>query len=517
MGNEKKSKKPNKIFALITYFIALVCLLLGLFLPSDFANPVDSMLGLQIPAAFDSIWKIGETGLQGMFGTPDFAYNFPFNVAGWPEGGINLAAILVVLYALVTLAGVVALIPVCVSAFSGKKGKKKSKDASTDPETTDETADRKSKKDKNVALRAASFIEVLAIATLSTFVIILFNQFIIDGKAIADFTNYGLISAIGGTLLMLIVQAIFYKGGSGLVKFLLALMSAVVVIFIYGIPFMLPFLTDFASGLNLTLYTSGETAADVLGLINSLFTKGLAFEGREITVITLELAAVTFGYLAFVNLVLDLMGLGKKTNKFMLVVNIIRYTLEVAALIVIVVTTFFAEGVALGNFVIIAAILALISHVINVFRVALLDKKKAKAAGKKKAKKSKETAKPTAEKTEKPEKKKKPHAEEQPARAVPVADTKAAPTVENTERLYTPIIYQGPTDDFIRTLANEQKVEFSRVFLERQNGPISCIPDYTVGGKNEKFFTSIFIYYARIRDLVSDELMNMLYKQANMM
>ena len=189
MGNEKKSKKPNKIFALITYFIALVCLLLGLFLPSDFANPVDSMLGLQIPAAFDSIWKIGETGLQGMFGTPDFAYNFPFNVAGWPEGGINLAAILVVLYALVTLAGVVALIPVCVSAFSGKKGKKKSKDASTDPETTDETADRKSKKDKNVALRATSFIEVLAIATLSTFVIILFNQFIIDGKTIADFTN----------------------------------------------------------------------------------------------------------------------------------------------------------------------------------------------------------------------------------------------------------------------------------------------------------------------------------------
>ena len=100
------------------------------------------------------------------------------------------------------------------------------------------------------------------------------------------------------------------------------------------------------------------------------------------------------------------MGLGKKTNKFMLVVNIIRYTLEVAALIVIVVTTFFAEGVALGNFVIIAAILALISHVINVFRVALLDKKKAKAAGKKKAKKSKETAKPTAEKNGKTRKEK---------------------------------------------------------------------------------------------------------------
>ncbi|MDE7330452.1 MAG: hypothetical protein K2N30_05150, partial [Clostridia bacterium] len=83
--------------------------------------------------------------------------------------------------------------------------------------------------------------------------------------------------------------------------------------------------------------------------------------------------------------------------------------------------------------------------------------------------------------------------------------------------VYTPVIYNGPTDDFIRTLSNDQKLEFSRIFLERQASALTCIPDYNVGGKNDKFFASVFIYYSKVRDLVSDGLMNEIYKQANLM
>ena len=72
-------------------------------------------------------------------------------------------------------------------------------------------------------------------------------------------------------------------------------------------------------------------------------------------------------------------------------------------------------------------------------------------------------------------------------------------------------------DEFIRTLSTEQKVEFSKVFLERQCGNLNFIPDYSVSGNNDKFFTSIFIYFVRLRNLVSDGLLNKMYEYKNLM
>lgn len=78
-------------------------------------------------------------------------------------------------------------------------------------------------------------------------------------------------------------------------------------------------------------------------------------------------------------------------------------------------------------------------------------------------------------------------------------------------------IYAGPTDDFIRKLSNDERIEFARTFIEKNRGDLGNIPDYKVGGDNKKFFSVAFIYLGRIRGLVSDGLLNKMYKELNML
>ena len=46
---------------------------------------------------------------------------------------------------------------------------------------------------------------------------------------------------------------------------------------------------------------------------------------------------------------------------------------------------------------------------------------------------------------------------------------------------------------------------------------MGSIPDYKVGGDNKKFFSVAFIYLGRIRGLVSDGLLNKMYKELNLL
>lgn len=498
MGNEKKSKKnSNKIFALITYVIAFVCLLLGLFLPYNFADPVNSMIGLQLPAAFDAVYTFGN-GMQALFNTPalDASLSFTLTVA---ELNIDLGAVLLVLYGVVVVAGLIALIPVIASACASKK---KSKNYATEVV----------KKHSNVALEAASFIEVLAILVLSVYSLLHLST--LTEAGILAF-NYAVLAAFGGTLLMLVVQAFFYKGGSGFIKFILALLSALVVILLYGVNFIIPPLEGILKDIDLSsLFTGAGANPDVFQLMAGTITgAAFNFENKEVTAIILEIGVLVFGWFAFINFVLDLMGLGKRTNKFMLVVNVIRYGIEFIAAALVVAMTFFIEGITLGYLAIAVLALATVSLIINIFRLVASPKKKTAAAKKgEKAQPAEANAKDDKKTTKQPKTEKATKETKESAPAEVKKDGKAA-----EQKLYTPVIYNGPSDDFIKTLANEQKVEFSRVFLERQNGALPQIPEYVVGGKNDKFFSSLFIYYTKVRDLISDELMNACYKQANVM
>ena len=78
-------------------------------------------------------------------------------------------------------------------------------------------------------------------------------------------------------------------------------------------------------------------------------------------------------------------------------------------------------------------------------------------------------------------------------------------------------IYAGPTDDFIRKLSNDERIEFAKTFIEKVKGNIGAIPDYVVGGNNKKFFSGVFIYLGRIRGMVSDGLLNKMYKELNLL
>jgi hypothetical protein len=74
-------------------------------------------------------------------------------------------------------------------------------------------------------------------------------------------------------------------------------------------------------------------------------------------------------------------------------------------------------------------------------------------------------------------------------------------------------VYNGPRDAFIDTLADEQKVEFYKVFLEKSRGNLPPVPVYILNGKNESFFQSIFVHLNSFRDLISDGLLDKIYQQ----
>lgn len=495
MGNQNKTeKRPHKLVALITYIIALVALLLGLFLP--FCNiagveGTDAIWAFQLPQALNAIVPI--EGLDGV--GAKLTYSFPVTFNGLIEGGFDLGALFTLLYALTVLAGLCALVPAIVNTFS-----KKSR--------------------KNTALKAASVIEVLAFLFTSIFVFIQLTKF-----SFGDIEGYqwswALLAAFGGTLLMLIVQAIFYRKGSGLIKFLLFVLSTLAVLLcVYDlgvlIPALKPSLDKMTGDLGSGLYSQLIGIAPVVmffcgGTFMSSITLTQAIELLDPIDATLFIFAFIVSFVALVNFLLDTMGMGKNTKKFMLISNVVRFSLQLALAIVVIVLPFFTENATLGIMAIVLAVLSVASLIINIFRLVALNAKRKKihkAVQEEKEKAIKEA-----------------NGEAQPATQDPVYDEpviyhepEEAPVfAEEPQAVYNPIIYNGPIDEFIKTLSTEQKVEFSRVFLERQNGNLNYIPNYNVGGKNDKFFNSVFIYFARLRNIISDGVINKMYEYKNLM
>lgn len=481
-----ETKQPDRLFALITYAIALVCLLAGLFVPLNGAGfSVQAMIALQLPAALNSIVPLDF--LQASATNYPLLYSYDLTLGGFT---LDIGALLILLYALVTLCGIIALIPAIVNTV--KRGGK-----------------------KNIALNAASFIEICASVVLALVLFFELGDALSDGT-VANFTCYALLIAFGGAWLMLALQALRYKKSSGAIKFLLMLISLITVIFaLYNVENLFPFM---ASGLEAIkseqlgtgLIGDGSAMEYVAEFIAAPLAANPALATLQITVI-----AVT--YLTIANFLLDVMGLGKTTNYFMLVANLVRYALEFVLAIIIIILPFCMDGYTLGLFAIVLAASALISFLINLGRT--LSYKKKEAADEDLFDGEENLF--ADDKSQKPVKVK-----EKPAPVIPAATAVPEPVKLKTAEpasepskgsFYAPMIYYGPTDEFIRSLNNDLKIEFSRVFLERKSNPLTFIPDYVVGGKNDKFFNSVFIYYGRICEFVSDELMNAIYKQANIM
>ena len=529
MGNKKDSaKRPNKVAALVTYIIALIALLLGLFLPwgpypaAEGAGVMDASWAFQLPQALKAAVPIeAVANLIGDVGSA-FTYSLPITLNGLiPTSelmpfGYDLGALFTLLYALVVLAGIIALIPAIVS-----------------------TASKKSK--KNVALNAASFIEVLAFLFVSFFVLVQLSTFTLGTGGEGYQWSWPLLGAFGGTFLMMVIQSLIYKKGSGVFKFILLLLSSLALMFaVYDVSAIIPQLEEPLSQLigkteglfDGKLYNLND--ASMIGIVPVLllFCGGkdaitTALNAMSVLEQTLFICTLILALLAIINFLLDAMGLCKTTKRYMLVSNLIRYVLEFVAVALVIVLPFFmkndaGEQIAVtGLMSLVIAVLALVALILNIIRLVRFDKKnkKAKKAAKTVVAGTGAVAGGTAKGLPAP-------AAATPAETYedkpyvytpPVYAAKEEKKTDGEPEVYSPVLYNGPTDEFINTLSNEQKIEFSRVFLERQNGNLTFIPDYVVSSKNTKFFNNVFIYFARLRSLVSNGLLNKMYEYCNLM
>lgn len=66
-------------------------------------------------------------------------------------------------------------------------------------------------------------------------------------------------------------------------------------------------------------------------------------------------------------------------------------------------------------------------------------------------------------------------------------------------------------DPFIASLNQEERNQFTELFILRYKGVMPEIPDYVVGGDNREFFRMIFIYLGQYRERIPNGLLNKIY------
>lgn len=167
----------------------------------------------------------------------------------------------------------------------------------------------------------------------------------------ADFKwDYGVIAiAFGGTLLMLIIQSFGYKKGSGVMKFVVAILGAAAVLCLF----------DFASLVKLDTHSVFDDKVGIsfvgllvygISVMHMLLIGGLdattasLFASDEITAKIGTIALACTALIVLVNFALDIMAVGATTKKGTLVVDIIRYAIETAFAILAVVMVFVVKS-----------------------------------------------------------------------------------------------------------------------------------------------------------------------------
>lgn len=466
-----EKQREGKTAALVSYIIVLLALIAGFVLP--ITNSTFSGGGFNFKAApvMQLAGALSSLGLpvKSAFGS---LYSFPLK-------RFDLGAALILYFAVTLALSLVLLIPAIAS---------------------------KAEKSRKIIFAG----ELFALSSLLPLCML-------DVLKASGIWNLNLIFAFGITIIILIIQCLAVRKGSGVIKAVMFVLSAVAALFaalnvIDAVPRLASAFNKVAGALNgkkpfeanLGLYSLfGEPVTGSYLLGKASLGEFGAFKANELSITV----ANWFGFLAvglvIVNLFLDMLGLGKKTNRFMIVSNVIRYSLEFALIVGLALTILFTPS-SYGIMLYLLAIIALIQFVTQIIRAAVY-KKAHKVA--------------EAEKEEVKEAQVVPEEVVSAPAAIPTETAVASNEAYETRNVVYNVntIYDGPTDEFIRKLSTDQKVEFARMFLERRTGASNGIPDYIVGGDNSRFFSMLFIYFARIRDLVSDGLMNKFYEEVKLM
>ncbi|MDE6690627.1 MAG: hypothetical protein K2K04_01530 [Clostridia bacterium] len=302
-AKEKKKNKTKKVIATTTYFIAMLCLLAGLFAPLfqfNKDNLPESMMFRYLPSMFN--------GIFGREIIPLGNYFLPF----MPEyaGKFNFTALIGLLYAVVAVISVLMLIPILLGS-----------------------------KKKNTSARSALGVEVLAMLVTLTYIAAVVYNIAINGTI--AWSDYNFLLAFGGSLLMAIIQTVSSKGSIGVSKVIALLLSVIGVIALLDITLFIPKLAEVftklpesigggsAFFLKLSLpMDGGSMSAAMLGLMGIQMIidfkgtfnnfKELATSGKEgIVILVIFILLILIAIFTVINLVSDVIGLstGKKFKK----------------------------------------------------------------------------------------------------------------------------------------------------------------------------------------------------------
>lgn len=70
-------------------------------------------------------------------------------------------------------------------------------------------------------------------------------------------------------------------------------------------------------------------------------------------------------------------------------------------------------------------------------------------------------------------------------------------------------------DMFLSSLTPAERDEFDRLFVSRIYGDNKRLPAYTIGGDNREFFTKVFVFMGRYRNVISDSLLEKIYNYSS--
>lgn len=549
----KNVKKPNKTLAVITYIIALIVIIGGWFIPTfgSFASTrVERMPFWFIPVMFNSALGIDLIPAALIPAHTVEAFNsfnvFNFNILGT---SLNIVALLYIAYLVVTILAVIMLIPV----LAGKK-------------------------DKRTSSVSAYIVEVLALLVICA--LLTFSAYRANASGMANAASVTLdyhmpVALVGAALIvLLIIQSIANKKSLGVLKTLVFILSAVAFVCLFNtvaavavylgngiVTTISDLLNVIKSGIS---FAAIEVAPVIVpeAAITSLFylihpselinilTSATATVGDKVLFIAVLLTVV----LVSVNFILDLIGLaaGCKYNKNNVeapktgakIFSLVRYLLVLVAAVTAIVTILVSDGVV-GVYLYLVTLVTVIEVIISIIRVCRVKslKKKNQEESEKfsltdpalAAQNGEDTADEDAEVADQPDstveitevveqpdvlEEVAEEADEQPVISETVTEEVVEPgTTEQAPRtvIYNvQTIYNGPSDAFLDTLTNEEKVEFVKVFIQKAKSELPKeLPEYEIGGNNDDFFPVIFIYLGKFRKLLSRELLGKIYKQLN--
>lgn len=618
---EKRTDKAKnaKLFTVITYAVALLCLLAGLFAPLirlDGGKLTDKMLfayslgiinALVYPFTRNDLIKLPEGGF--------------FKPYGYPTKFSSEVLALTVLLVTCVL-GLIMLIPV----IAGNK-------------------------DKKAYIKCANAVEVLGALSSGYFIFSLLINYTWGG----DWRFFNLLIPFGGCLLVMCIQAVYRNGGLGVSKIILTVLSGLIFMFLIdlGVAFSDKVGNIFDNlsntlGLGETaLFATGYYKLGIQGItfvdtLKSVLTSGAS--GIDIMALITVIVGGLLTCMLLFNFAMDIIQIStgdrKKgnlpdKNKAMSVSCIIRYAFALLLAIAFIVLLFIGKEAKPGLMLYLVTALVLIQLIFCIVRAVILSSKYKKAQKKQAeeaarneeyrttprfdeepneeavtepdavfarpeqsdmayeqpvqpeaapaeepaAEPAEEPAQteevPAAQPAEKPEtpgniaeepvqtfeEPAQPEAAYEPAAPVepaqpyqtsfmayeqpaeepapayePVAEP-VQPVDESEEQLVIPGTaaparpepageehtyvytyrpkYEGPTDKFMQTLNDAEKIEFVQLFLEKTKGKIKGVPDYKMGEDNSMFFSSIFIHINRSREIISTNLLEKIYKQLN--